>query len=38
MRRIHIVTGLALSMSVGAFSTVYAATVLPYQQAAFDGV
>jgi thioredoxin 1 len=36
MRRFAIVAGLALSMSVGAFGAVYAATVLPYQQAAFD--
>jgi hypothetical protein len=36
MKRFAIVAGLALSMSVGAFGTVYGATVLPYQQAAFD--
>ena len=36
MKRFAIVVGLALSMSVGAFGAVYAATVLPYQQAAFD--
>jgi thioredoxin 1 len=36
MRRFAIVAGVALSISVGAFGTVYAATVLPYQQAAFD--
>jgi thioredoxin 1 len=36
MKRFAIVAGLALSMSVGAFGAVYAATVLPYQQAAFD--
>ncbi len=36
MKRFAIVAGLALSMSVGAFGALYAATVLPYQQAAFD--
>ena len=36
MKRFAIVAGLALSMSVGVFGTVYAATVLPYQQAGFD--
>ena len=36
MKRFAIVAGLALSMSVGVFGTVCAATVLPYQQAAFD--
>jgi thiol-disulfide isomerase/thioredoxin len=36
MKRFAIVAGLALSMSVGVFDTVDAATVLPYQQAAFD--
>ena len=36
MKRFAIVAGLALSMSVASFGTVHAATVLPYQQAAFD--
>jgi thiol-disulfide isomerase/thioredoxin len=36
MKRFAIVAGLALGMSVGAFGAVHAATVQPYQQAAFD--
>ncbi len=36
MKRFAIVAGLALSMSVGAFGAVHAATIQPYQQAAFD--
>jgi thiol-disulfide isomerase/thioredoxin len=36
MKRFAIVAGLALSMSVEAFGAGHAATIQPYQQAAFD--
>jgi thioredoxin 1 len=36
MKRFAIIAGLALGMSVWAFGAAHAATVQPYQQAAFD--
>lgn len=36
MKRFFIIPGLVLCMTVGAFGAVHAATVQPYQQAAFD--
>lgn len=36
MKHFAILAGLALSMGVGALSAAHAATVQPYQQAAFD--
>ena len=36
MKKLAILAGLALTMGIGAFSAAHAATVQPYQQAAFD--